>query len=95
MPHGHKNQNIKHKQYCNKFKMTLKMVHIKKKKKNHMKTHPLSFPQQEVRQLRDKVTYVCKWTAKCEGAPRGPEHSQDPLLNLVCPDLESSSVVPI
>ena len=35
IPHASwpKNQNIKHKQYCNKFKTTLKMVHIKKKKK--------------------------------------------------------------
>ena len=60
-----------------------------------MKTHPRSFPQQEVRHLKGKVTCVCEWPAECEGAPRGPENSQDPSLTLVCPDLESSSVVPI
>ena len=40
MPHGQKNQNIKQKQYCNKFnKDFLKMVHIKKilKKKKERK----------------------------------------------------------
>ena len=37
IPHasGPKKQNINQKQYCNKFKKTLKMVHIKKEKKNN------------------------------------------------------------
>ena len=32
MPHGHKAQNVKQKQYCNTLNKDFKNVHIKKKK---------------------------------------------------------------
>ena len=43
MPQDQKSQNIKQKQYCNKFNKGFEMAHIKKKKKTRKKSKRKGF----------------------------------------------------